>query len=237
MIGVEVVRMGAGDDAMRQAWLTDRDLEMLRWIGRCRFATADQVEERFGIHSTRCYRRLRPMMEAGLLKRVTLLHRQPGALYVSRRGMRTAGLGDEMPVPTVTLKNFVHDCAVVWEQIRLERGGCEVLTEREMRQLARTTGDAYSLRVAATSHTLAKAHMPDLAFRIGGELRALEVELARKSMDRLTAILAAYAADPRYAGVWYVVPDARFGQRVRAAGDGVGIGERLRVVAAHTTAA
>jgi hypothetical protein len=54
----------------RQRWEqrdTDRDVEMLVWISRFRFVTAEVVGERFGIAVQRARARLKRLEAAGLL--------------------------------------------------------------------------------------------------------------------------------------------------------------------------
>lgn len=217
-------------DTGHEATVTGRDLAMLQWIARCRFAAADQIAARFEIHSTKCYRRIKPMIQADLVKRERLLHNQPGAIHITRKGMRTIGISADMPVPTISLQSFLHDYAVVWEQINLERKECEVLTEREMRHLARAGDGDYQVRIPATHQDNSATHMPDLAFRIGSDWRALEVELNAKSESRLRAILTGYLVNDLYASVVYCVPNTDAVKRVKNVGDAVGLGKRLRVV-------
>jgi hypothetical protein len=99
-----------------------------------------------------------------------------------------------------------------------------------MRHLARTTGEAYHIRIPATHQANSGTHMPDLAFKIGRDWRALEVELNSKSESRLKAILTGYFANEKYAGVVYCVPTQDSLKRVTSVGEDIGMGKRLSVV-------
>jgi hypothetical protein len=226
----------AGDATRRK--LTERDVEILRWISRVRFATSEQVTARFEMHRNKAYDRIAVLVSLGLIKRVAMLQNQPGALHVTNAGMRMLGVGD-MPVPTVSLHSFLHDQTVVWEQISLEASGAEVLTEREMRAVERTLDERFTVSIPNNLSTGTATHRPDLAFRVNdrGRWHAVEVELAAKSEARLVAILGAYAVDATYAAVVYCVADVRLIDRVRNAGSKVGIDERLKVVVTQERAA
>lgn len=227
-------RNAAGSSARGVRALTARDVEILRWIGRVRFATCEQVAARFEMYSKVAYKRLAVLIGNGFVRRVPMLHNQPGAHHITKAGMRMLGVGD-MPVPTVGLQSFLHDQAVVWEQISLEASGAEVLTEREMRAAERTLGEQYVVHVPPHLSTGASTHRPDLAFRVNSASpwHAVEVELAAKSEARLLAILGAYRADAQYAAVVYCVRDVRLIDRVRSVGLDVDLGDRLKVVVAQ----
>lgn len=229
---------GEGRSTRSERSLTARDVEILRWIARVRFATSEQVTARFDLHPSKAYRRLAVLISAGLVKRVPMLHNQPGAHHITRAGLRTLGIGD-MPVPTVSLQSFLHDQAVVWEQISLEASGAEVMTEREMRAAERTLGDNYLVQIPAHVSTGTSTHRPDLIFRVSPTSRwhAVEVELAAKSEARLLAILGGYVADDHYDAVVYCVNATQLLDRVRAAGAQSGLGDRLKVVVARESAA
>ena len=64
--------------------VTERDREMVEWIGRLGAAGAADVMARFGMGRTAAYRRLAALVDAGLLATVRLLYGQP-ALYVATR--------------------------------------------------------------------------------------------------------------------------------------------------------
>ena len=190
------------------------------------------------MYSKVAYKRLAVLVGNGFVRRVPMLHNQPGALHITKAGMRMLGISN-MPVPTVGLQSFLHDQAVVWEQISLEASGAEVLTEREMRAAERTTGEEYVVRIPPHLSTGASTHRPDLIFRVNSRTKwlAVEVELAAKSEARLLAILGGYRSSEQYVAVVYCVSAVPLMDRVRAAGTSSGLGDRLKVVVAQPRAA
>ena len=62
--------------------ITDRDTQIVRWVGVLGAAGAEDIMGRFGMGRTVAYRRLRTLVHAGLLERIRLLHAQ-SALYVA----------------------------------------------------------------------------------------------------------------------------------------------------------
>jgi len=190
------------------------------------------------MEQSKCYKRLKLLVRKGLAQRKLMLQNQPGVYHVTRAGLKTVGIAD-MAVPTVSLQSFLHDLAVVWEQISLERTAALVLSEREMRYYEKTTAEDYRVQIPGHLADDARTHRPDLIFRVGakGGLHAVEVELALKSEARLVAILSAYAASSQYVAVVYCVPSAELIKRLRTIGDKVGIGDRLKLVTIQRSAA
>ena len=229
------VEAGSTGRAAQRHTVTSRDVEILKWITRCRFATTEQVQVRFGLKRSKAFQRLGVLATEGLVKRENVLHRQPGAHRVTRKGL--AMLGTDMPVPTIGLQSFLHDQAVVWEQVNLELSGCETITEREMRYSERALGEAYTVRIPPSQSAGAVTHLPDLAFRMKGLWYAVEVELAPKSEARLSSILLGYLAEPRYDTVVYCVPTQQLITRVTAIGAKLGLGDHLKVVVVRQPAA
>lgn len=209
--------------------LTQRDLEILQWLSRVRFATVEQVAERFSLHVSKAYQRLRALSQRGLVRRTNLLQNQPGVHHATRAGLRLAGYA-ELPVATVSLQSFVHEQAVVWVQARLEADGGEVLTEREMRAQERQGVANYLVHVPASVSVGSATHRPDLAvIAADRSLHAIEVELVQKSEARLTSILTAYADSPDYASVAYLVADERLVERVQRVAEALAMGRRCQV--------
>ena len=60
--------------------LTDRDREIVRWIGRHGAVQAQHVMTRFAIGRTAAYRRLHELVEFGLIRRHRLLYNDAGLL-------------------------------------------------------------------------------------------------------------------------------------------------------------
>src|SRR4051794_27479642 len=67
-----------------QAVVTDRDRSVVAWVAVIGAVSAQDVMARFGVGRTVCYRRLRALVDHGLIARARLVYGQP-ALYVATR--------------------------------------------------------------------------------------------------------------------------------------------------------
>ena len=70
---------------------------MVRWIGRARFAQAEQVAVRFGMDERNTYRRLRGLLGLSLLEHRRVFHAQPGAYLATPAGLRDGGAAAARP--------------------------------------------------------------------------------------------------------------------------------------------
>ena len=72
---------------------TERDGQIVEWIGRLGAAGAEHVMSRFAMGRSWAYSRLRSLTADGLLEPRTVLHREPGLYVATNRGLRWRGLG------------------------------------------------------------------------------------------------------------------------------------------------
>jgi len=63
--------------------ITERDLELVAWLGRVKLARVEQVQERFGMARSKAYGRLQGLREMGLVR---LDNGVPGPGVSWRRG-------------------------------------------------------------------------------------------------------------------------------------------------------
>lgn len=166
--------------------MTPRDLAIVRWIGRLRFAEGRYVATRFAMDQRNVYRRLRGLVALQLVEHRRIFHAQPGAYSATRAGLGAAGL--TLPPPRVDLRTYHHDRAQGVVMIALEREFCahQVLTERELRSrdLGAPQRPRYGVWLGG-QRTRRGLHFPDLAVELeSGETLAIEVELtARAAAD------------------------------------------------------
>jgi hypothetical protein len=190
---------------------TDRDQEIVRWIGGLGAAGAEHVIERFGITRTRAYARLGKLTAAGLLELRPLLHGQPGLYVATAEGLRWQGL-QRLGVCRVGPGGFVHAWEVAGAAVALERGfpGRPVLSEREIRVRERDEGGPVaSAKLAELPGGRAFLHRPDLALVSPGEpVIAIEVELSPKAPRRLEEIYRAWARARHVEVVYYLAAPA-----------------------------
>jgi len=185
--------------------LTERDLEVLGFVVRHGFATAEQV----GSHSfsrwendrrerevsmTMVYRRLKKLVEADLLKHEYVLHGRPGVYLATRRCADLVDAG--VPPAKVDLKSFDHDLAVVDLALALGAGAEQGwITEREIRSKAVSDARGGGGRISRGGRL---GRVPDglLVGRMG-ERWAVELEISGKDNARYLDIFRGYVGRHR----------------------------------------
>ena len=128
--------------------ITDRDVEMLTWMGRHGVVTPQQIGRRFFIHEgqvaqKRAYRRLAKLEELGLIRRDTPFARHPDVLRLRSRG--AALTKGDLPPARFVLREIPHELAVVdlVEELLAKNGGATLQTGREVRR-QRVSGRRYT---------------------------------------------------------------------------------------------
>ncbi len=140
----------------------------------------------------------------------------------------TAGVGmtdvdavalQRAPAPTW----WAHLSACGWTAAWLTARGRTLIGSRELEADSRWQGE---IQWSEARGPRTARHRPDLVSEVDGVAMAMEVELARKSTERLRAILGLHAqwrdAD-RTGGVMYVTPHARASERIEQAATQAGL--------------
>jgi hypothetical protein len=173
--------------------ITDRDVEIIRWIGRHRVATAEQVRRRFfGRWPSRAYGRLAGLVERSLLKRDFWRDKEPAVYLATDAGLRLAGLRLSPARPDYS--RIPHDLLVVdiSERLLSENPGASWITEREVRSdLTRAALQKGSGRMLLDPR---RGRIPDgILVLPDGRRVGLEVELSPKPTVSYATILSKYA--------------------------------------------
>ena len=71
---------------------TEKDGEIVAWVGRIGAAGAEHVMERSAMGRSWAYARLGHLVGGGLLERCMLLYRRPGLYLATAEGLRWQGL-------------------------------------------------------------------------------------------------------------------------------------------------
>jgi hypothetical protein len=124
---------------------------------------------------------------------------------------------------------WAHHCGVAWTSAWLTARDRQLIGARELLDHPSWSGAIY-WHDHKGSHTA--GHRPDLiAILPTGAYADIEVELAQKSAERLSAILNLYVqwAASRPVGVIYVCGDQEGADRVRAVGERVGLSAQKRM--------
>ncbi|NGY87956.1 hypothetical protein F6Y05_33505 (plasmid) [Bacillus megaterium] len=119
--------------------LTEREKEVLVWIARHTFVTANQVEKMFGVSRRIAYRILKKLKDYEYLNN-ELLVRKLGVYYATKEGMEVAGI-DMNPTSKVSnLAEVRHELMIVDLEVFLtlqdkkENVESEWLTSKEIKK-------------------------------------------------------------------------------------------------------
>jgi hypothetical protein len=115
--------------------LTERDLKILAFLGRYRFATVGQIARRFQTSETALRNRLPLLNKAGLIAWWWAAQTKPKIWTITEEGLRTAGMTLKAP-PKPAWGQLRHTLGLVDLGIQFELGNEVVLTEREIRAAA-----------------------------------------------------------------------------------------------------
>ena len=185
----------------RCAWDVEqaqRDADVLAWIGRFRFVTAQAIGERFGVSWQQANARVRRLERLGFLGCHELLG------WPRRRAPRAQVQRE-------------HEAAIVFLVCELERQepDARVLTERECRR--READDRtrpYSVDVHEAGRRPVR-RWPDVVFETDAGRCAYEIEFAPKGTARLKRIVEAYETRAEYERVVFMVKSASLGRRIQ----------------------
>jgi hypothetical protein len=208
--------------------LRARDIEILAWLARHRFATASQVSERFDIGPNRTARRLGQLAGAGYLIRAEPF-RCPSVYLVTRAGLTKAE--SNLPPARFDVRTYRHDLGVTALAVELELAGAQTVSEREMRAREAACEGQFAARFTPDpTARMPRRHFADLAIeRANGTLEAFELELTPKRTRRLTAILKAYRRSPHITAVVYYVERPELARRIEELARVLHLDDRLSV--------
>jgi hypothetical protein len=190
---------------------TEKDAEIVGWVGRVGAAGAEDVMGRFGMGRSWAYARLGSLVSGGLLEQRVVLYRKAGLYVATVEGLRWSGLR-RLGVYKVSPGNFEHSQQVARVAVALNWGfpGWEILSEREIRVEESDHGGLLaSARVGELPGGGAALHRPDLALvSKDGRVLAVEVELSVKASHRLTGICRGWARARHVSHVYYLAAPA-----------------------------
>lgn len=222
--------------------LTERDEQALSFLAEHRLALPAHVAVLLGTSASAATARLNKLANAGLLKRQPAFPGEPRWYQITHDGL--AVIGSSLGTPRVDLRTYEHDVGVGWLWLAA-RGGTfgplqEIVGERRLRSHDASRepgGEPLAVRLGGFGpHGRERLHYPDLVLRtVDGRRVALELELTPKSRTRLETILAGYGADPRFAGVVYLVKRTSLARSVQAAARRVGIAPLVHVQRVRST--
>jgi Replication-relaxation len=198
------VRAGPGPAASQPA-VTERDVEVITWIGRYGMVTSAQVANRHfareggGTGSRAARNRLTRLESLGLIRRDIPFARHSGVLRLTPAG---AELADAHIAPAGWVPaEIAHSLAVVdlMEMLVAEHSGATVTTEREIRVSRGVTGRGRDLGSAG--------RIPDGELLMkSGKVVAVELDLTPKPSPEIARIIRSYLRSEYDAVWWFVRP-------------------------------
>jgi len=190
---------------------TEKDAEIVDWIGRVGAAGAEHVMGRFEMGQSWAYARLSRLVWDGLLEQKTLLYRKPGLYIATAHGLGSVGL-EQLGLYRVSSGGFEHAQEVATAAVALHRGlrGWELLSERELRVQESDRGELVaSAKLGELPGGRSALHRPDLAVIYpDGRVLAVEIELSIKAPRRLAAICRGWARARHVSHVYYLAESA-----------------------------
>ncbi len=189
--------------------ITERDREILGWVGRYGMVTAEQVAAKFfgrekgEVGKRAAYRRLAVLEKLGLIRRDrTPYWRAPNVLRVTSAGAEVGELGVR---PARYVEGEIrHSVAVVdlAEELLAANKGSKLRTEREIR--TERWHDRQDANVRG-----GRGRVPDAELTLkSGRVVAVELDLTPKRSKDFERILRAYKQEKFDEIWWYVVPGA-----------------------------
>jgi hypothetical protein len=186
---------------------TDRDAQIVHWIGSFGTAGAEHVMRHFEMSRSVTYQRLNSLTRDGLLEHHAVLYGRPGMYCATGAGLRWQGLG-HLGVCRVRPGAFEHAWQVAQAAVELHNRlpDWDVISERMIRSIEGYTGEVFAS--AQIGHTAERPalHRPDLAIVSSDAmvLASIEIELSIKSAARLVAICRGWARAPHVDRVYYL---------------------------------
>jgi predicted DNA-binding transcriptional regulator len=171
--------------------ITERDIEIIKFINDFGFCEINQIERQFGIKKSRGYQIMKRLVNAGLVNHEKIFHGEHGIFYVTQRGSTFTGLP---PIKNIPKDNYRHQLAVIntFFKLKVQYPEAEWISERRIKR------EKYMRGLGK------RGHIPDgiLIFPNNREI-GIEVELTLKSKARLQEIFRNYVTCLEVKEVWY----------------------------------
>src|SRR5690348_1353286 len=100
---------------------TERDAQIVEWLGRIGGASAEHLMQQFGMSQSGISRRMCALVAAGMVGYRKMLHLRPGLYWALREGLRWRGLTG-MAVFKVMAATYEHAWQTATAAVALHRG-------------------------------------------------------------------------------------------------------------------
>jgi hypothetical protein len=175
--------------------VTERDIEILRFINDFGFCEMPHLDKRFEWSKPRNYQVIERLLKMGLLKHERVFYGRPGIYRLTLKGACYTDLPAMQRVP---LGNYAHEVVLIDVYLRL----------RSLYPEARFVSERALKRDKFFDGVGKSGHLSDgfLIFPDGKQI-AVEVELSLKGRNRTESILKSYGGDFSIKEVWYYCSD------------------------------
>ena len=171
--------------------VTKRDLEILRFIAKFGYVYIEHIEKAFNLNkvSRRAYQLIGKLKQLRLIAGQRVLYRAPELLYLTKRGNEMIGT---KPARKIALATLDHDLNIIYFYLALRDRyvNHDIMTDRELLKDNYKIGDT--------------GHRPDLLIIGDNDYIAVEIELSRKTANRLKKIKNYYLDNHEYTKVLYL---------------------------------
>ena len=222
--------------------LTERDFELLSFLAEHRLALPAHVAALLDTSPAAASTRMGKLASAGYLRRHDAEPGRPRWYQIARKGL--AHIDSDLRSPGLNVSEYAHEVGVAWLWLAADRGSFgpveEIITDRRMRSIdgaREPDAEPVAVRLGGFGpRGREELHYPDLVLRTAdGRRVGLELELTPKARTRLENILAGYAADPRFAGVVYLVEKRSVARAVQATARRLGISDLVHLQRVRST--
>lgn len=171
--------------------ITDRDVEIMKFINESGFCITPHLERRFSIKNWRVYQLMKRLVDAELVRQERLFYGKPNVYYLTNQG---AEFTDLPAMPKINLGIYEHQITLTSVAIKLRElyPSATWTSERKLKH------DNFFLGIGVRGHVADGVLALDDNHQV-----SIEVELTLKSKHRLEGILKSYAARLAFKEVWY----------------------------------
>lgn len=210
---------------------TNRDAEIVYWIGCLGAAGAEHVMRALGMSRSVAYQRLNSLTGDGLLEHHAVLYGRPGMYTATLTGLRWQGIS-HLGVCNVRPGGFEHAWQVAHTAVELGEAmlDWDLFSERELRSMESEHGKLIGSAEVGQVASRAKLHRPDLVLMCtAGLVVPVEVELSTKAAPRLAAICNGWARAREVTTVYYLAAPGP-ARAVQRAVEATRTADRIRVL-------
>jgi len=171
--------------------ITERNLEIMRFINEFEFCEIIQIEKKFGLKKPRSYQIMQRLVKEKLVIHEKVFHGRNGIYYLSKQGANFTDLPAMNNVPVAV---YDHQLVIIDLYFKLieKYPDAKWISERKLKY------EKFSKGIGSIGHISDGM----LIFPDDTQI-AIEVELTMKGKRRLEKILKAYGSKFEIKEVWY----------------------------------